>query len=236
MKSNKSNGVTVVKFILLIIIFIMVTVIAVKLTPWIVELVEHPTDVRQYMVSLGWLGYCAFFALQLMHVIIAIIPGDAFYIMGGYVFGLPIGFLLSYTGVMVGSIIIFYLSRWLGADFVKMFISKEKLDSVSNILNSTKGMLGLFIICLIPVLPKDPLIYAAGLTPVKASKLFFLYAISRIPVIFMLVVVGSNAYDQNYLQMAIIVAILVILTLAGVVVKKAINKRKGISSKQVETL
>lgn len=236
MKSNKNNGITVIKFILLIIIFILVTVIAAKLAPWIVELVEHPTDVREYMVSLGWIGYVAFFALQLMHVIIAVIPGDAFYIMGGYVFGLPIGFLLAYTGVMAGSVIIFYLSRWLGADFVKMFISKEKLENVSHILNSTKGMLGLFIICLVPVVPKDPLIYAAGLTPIKASRLFTMYAISRIPVIFMLVVIGANAYDQNYLEMAIIIGLLVVLTVIGLIFKSVMKKHKANNKRDIETV
>lgn len=236
MKSNKNNGITVIKFVLLMVIFVMVTVVAAKLTPWIAEMIKNPTDVREYMVSLGWIGYVAFFALQLMHVIIAVIPGDAFYVMGGYVFGLPIGFLLAYTGVMVGSIIIFYLSRWLGADFVKMFVSKDKLDSVSHILNSTKGMLGLFIICLIPVLPKDPLIYAAGLTPVKASRLFSMYAVSRIPVIFMLVIVGANAYDQNYVEMFIILGILVVLTIVGVIIKNIMKKKKLSEPKEVQTI
>lgn len=42
-------------------------------------------------------------------------------------------------------------------------------------------MIGMLIICLIPVIPKDLMMYVAGLTPIKASRLFFVYSISRIP-------------------------------------------------------
>src|SRR5665647_3609354 len=102
-------------------------------------------------------------------------PGDLFNICSGYIFGIPLGFTLSVTGIMLGSIIAFYISRLLGYDFIKKFVSEEKINKISELLNSAKGLVGVFIICIIPVIPKDLMIYIAGLTPIKASRLFLVY-------------------------------------------------------------
>jgi uncharacterized membrane protein YdjX (TVP38/TMEM64 family) len=201
MTTAKNNKGIIIKFTLLVIIFIFLIIAAIKFAPWVVNLAEHPDAAREYMLSIGILGNAVFLLIQLVHVIIAVVPGDLLYVLGGFIFGLPMGFLLSYVGIMLGTFFVFYLSRWLGYDFVNKVIPKDKIDKISNVLNSIKGMLGLFVICLIPIIPKDPLMYVAGLTPIKASRLFLVYAISRIPVTFMWVSVWASAYEKNYLQM-----------------------------------
>jgi uncharacterized membrane protein YdjX (TVP38/TMEM64 family) len=220
MNKIKNNKVACAKFLIFIILFASTVLVAINLTPWVIELTKNPTDIRSHMLSNGIMGYLMFISLQILHVIIAFIPGDVFYILGGFVFGTPLGFLLSWSGIMLGSILVFNFSRLLGKDFVNVFVSKEKIDKISNVLNSTKGMIGLFVICLIPMIPKDPLIYAAGLTPVKASRLFLVYGISRIPTVLMLVMIGANTYDQNYSQGLILIGILVLSSIIVYIMKK----------------
>jgi uncharacterized membrane protein YdjX (TVP38/TMEM64 family) len=220
---NKKKA--IIKFSLFILFFLIIFIFAYLYGAELIHLAEHPDEVRKYMLSIGSFGYILFLLIQIIHVIIAVIPGDMLYVLGGFVFGLPIGFLLSYAGVMLGTFAVFYLSRYLGYDFVTIFISKDKIDKISKILNSVKGMLGLFVICLIPMVPKDPLMYVAGLTPIKASKLFFVYALSRIPVTLMWVVIGANAYERNYLEIAITVVILIALVGLGFILQKKESKK-----------
>jgi uncharacterized membrane protein YdjX (TVP38/TMEM64 family) len=206
--------------------FIAIIIGAIIIAPFIVNLVKHPTDVREYMLSIGIWGGLLFLLIQLIHVIIAVIPGDFLYVLGGFVFGMPVGFLLSYFGVMIGTVIVFYLARSLGYDFVNKFVPKDKLHKASHILNSAKGLFGLFVICLIPIIPKDPLMYAAGLTPIKASRMFPVYALSRIPVTFVWVSIGANVYEKNFLGTVIVVTILLLLAVLGIILKKNIIKKE----------
>ena len=78
-------------------------------------------------------------------------------------------------------------------------------------LNSSKGTVGLFLICCIPFIPKDIMMYVAGLTPVKASRIFLIYGISRIPSTLIWVSVGANAYEKDMLGLGITIAIMMIL-------------------------
>lgn len=225
MNIYRSNKGAVTKFILLIIVFVIIIAFAIKEGPALINLAEHPEDVRKYMLSIGMLGYVLFMLIQIAHVIIAVIPGDILYVLGGFVFGIPAGFIMSLSGVMIGSVIVFSFSRLLGYDFVRKVLSKEKIDKLSSVLNSSTGMFGLFVICLIPIIPKDPLMYVAGLTPVKASRLFIVYALSRIPVTLMWVAIGANAYDKNYSQMFIAIALLALVVLTGILLEKRVLKK-----------
>jgi len=53
--------------------------------------------------------------------------------------------------------------------------------------------------------------YVAGLTPVKASRIFLAYGLSRIPTTLIWVSVGANAYEKNMLGMGITIAVLILL-------------------------
>jgi len=121
---------------------------------------------------------------------------------------------------MLGAVIVFYISRILGYDFISMVISKKKINKISKILNSKKGLFGMLVICLIPGIPKDLLMYVAGLTPVKASKLFVVYALSRVPGTLIWVSVGANAFEKDYMEIVItIVAAVIFVTIALLLIK-----------------
>lgn len=225
-KVNKKNA--IIKFSFFVIFFLILLFFAAKYSSQLIDIAKNPSDAREYMLSIGIFGPLLFLLIQIVHVIIAVIPGDMLYVLGGFVFGLPTGFLLSYAGVMLGTFVVFYLARYFGHDFVCIFIPKETIEKISKILNSIQGMLGLFIVCLIPMVPKDPLMYVAGLTPVKASRLFLVYAISRIPVTFIWVLMGANAYERNYLQVIVTIIILVVLIgLSILLERKVLHKDKS---------
>jgi uncharacterized membrane protein YdjX (TVP38/TMEM64 family) len=186
---------------------------------------KNPELIREYLLSFeGW-GFAVYVLLQALHVLLVVIPGDIFNVCGGYIFGVPIGFILSMIGIMLGTVAAFYISRLLGYSFISRFIPEEKISKISNILNSTKGTLGMLILCLIPLIPKDLMIYIAGLTPIRAPRLFFVYAISRIPGTLIWVSIGAQAYEKNVLGIVITLIALAVLIIMGMLLQKKYKEK-----------
>ena len=130
--------------------------------------------------------------------------------------------------MIVGTVIVFYISRFFGYEIVSKLIAKEKIDKMSGILNSTKGTVGMFIICCIPFIPKDLMMYIAGLTPVKASRLFLIYGLSRIPGTLIWVSIGANAYEKDIWGLGITIAIMLIMLVIVFFLGRYYNKKEKI--------
>ena len=101
----------VLKLIFLIFIFTIIVIIGVKTAPWLFEHARDPEYIRNYLAGFGNVGFLVYMLIQTIQVVIVIIPGDIVSACGGFVYGIPIGFILSYTGLMIGSVIVFYISN-----------------------------------------------------------------------------------------------------------------------------
>ena len=227
MKQNKVNNRTLLKFALFIIFIFALIVFAVKYVPSLSEYAKNPIQTREYLLSFkGW-GFVVYVLIQAVHVLLIVIPGDIFDVCGGYVFGVPKGTLLSMIGIMLGTVAAFYISRMLGYSFISRFIPAEKISKIGDILNSTKGTKGMLILCLMPLIPKDLMMYIAGLTPVKAPRLFFVYAISRVPGTLIWVTVGAQAYEKNVQGLVLTFSALAFIIMMGIILQRML-KNKGI--------
>jgi len=80
----------------------------------------------------------------------------------------------------------------------------------------------------IPIVPKDIMIYIAGITPIKASRLFIIYAISRIPGTLIWLSFGAKAYEGNILGIAITLILLAIFVIIGILLQKNYKLIKGV--------
>lgn len=222
-----------VKLVFLTLIFIAITIVGIKTAPWLIEHGRNPEYIREYLSGFGDTGFLVYVIIQAIHVIIVVIPGDIFTFCGGFVYGIPMGFALTYVGLMLGTVIVFYISRFFGYDFVSKFIAKEKIEKISGILNSTKGTIGMFILCSIPFIPKDILMYIAGLTPVKASRLFLVYGLARIPGTLYWVLIGANAYEKNIWGLIITIAVMLIMLVIMFFLGRAYSKKNKISAGRI---
>ena len=202
---------TIVKLVLLTLILSTIVIIGLRIAPWLYETSKNPQHLRDYIAGYGSYGFLVYILIQAVQVIIVIIPGDIVMIGAGFIYGIPLGFFLSYIGLMAGSIAVFYISRFFGYEFVSRIITIQKIEKINGILNSTRGTVGLFIICCIPFIPKDIMMYVAGITPVKASRLFLVYGLSRIPATLIWVSVGANAFEKDWLDLGITIAIMLVL-------------------------
>jgi uncharacterized membrane protein YdjX (TVP38/TMEM64 family) len=213
-------------YIFLIAVFAAAVVYGtIKLGPYITRMASTPDQLREVLKGYGWKSVPVFILLQMAQVIIAAIPGEVVQIAGGYVFGIWLGTLYSLTGIVAGSVIVFFVARLLGYSLVKIFVSQKNLEKFDFMMNGSKSEIIMFILFLIPGIPKDILTYIAGLTPIKPLKFFIIITVARFPALLASSVIGANIQERNYTVAIIISVIAVVLFIAGVLLKDKIIDR-----------
>ena len=73
------------------------------------------------------------------------------------------------------------------------------------------------------------MMYIAGLTPVKATRLFLIYGISRIPSTFIWVSIGAKAYEKDFLGLGITIAIMVLMLVMVFLLGKYYHKKEKLT-------
>ena len=160
----------------------------------------------------GVLAPVIFMALQALQVIISPIPGEATGILGGYLFGQWLGLLYSTIGLTVGSVVAFAIGRWLGAHYVKNFVSEQTWNRLGFIVEA-EGAVLCFIIFLIPGLPKDIVCYLFGISPMPLWVFALVSSLGRIPGTWVLSAQGAHTAAGDYQQVILVTAVAVAVAL-----------------------
>jgi uncharacterized membrane protein YdjX (TVP38/TMEM64 family) len=192
---------------------------------YLTYLLKDPAKFEKWILGFGAKGVLVFILIQVLQVVIFIIPGEVVQVAGGYLYGAVLGSLYSLIGITIGSVLCFAIARFLGYEFVRGMISEDKLKKFDYIINNKKGEMGLFIVFLMPGLPKDALSYVAGLTPVKFVNYFLITALARLPGIVISSYIGSNIEHKNYMVSVVVSVIAVILFVIGFLNKDKIIKK-----------
>lgn len=222
MKYKKSE---IVKFIVFVLFIVSIIVCGILFYGKIKERFSFE-NIRFIVEKNKVFSYVIFVILQILQVVIFIIPGDIINATGGFVFNFILGFLLSFIGIIIGSISVFYIARLLGYRFVNKFIKKEKIDKIVRFFESNTGFLSIFIFCNLPFVPKDILMYGAGLTPLKAKRTLSMYCLSRIPGILIWTSMGANLYNRSILGIIITCVSLIIFMIIVILIKRKLDKNK----------
>jgi uncharacterized membrane protein YdjX (TVP38/TMEM64 family) len=161
---------------------------------------------KQTLRDLGVLGPILFMLLQALQVIISPIPGEATGFLGGYLFGEWLGLLYSTIGLTFGSVVAFWVGRWLGEHYVRNLVSKETWNRLGFIVEA-EGAILCFIVYLIPGLPKDMMCYLFGISPMPLWIFALVSGIGRIPGTWVLSTQGAHTATGNYLEVILISAV-----------------------------
>jgi uncharacterized membrane protein YdjX (TVP38/TMEM64 family) len=137
-------------------------------------------------------------AAQFVQVVIFAIPGEVTQLAAGYVFGLWRGFLYSVVGITLGSVFNFYFARLLRRPALERFISRKTLHKVDKLLNNAKGKSALFLLFVLPGVPKDVLCYGAGFTRITVTEFVVISSFARAPGLFASILIGARAAQRDY--------------------------------------
>lgn len=153
----------------------------------------------------GWRGPVICVAVQFAQVVIFLIPGEITQLAAGYVFGAWNGFLYSVTGIVLGSAFNYFFARLAGRPLMERILRPSLLGRVDALLNSHKGRTALFLLFLMPAMPKDAMSYGAGLTRLGFGEFLVLSSLGRVPALFFSTLAGSRLYHRDYLTFALTV-------------------------------
>ena len=162
------------------------------------DLLDDKEKVRAYLQAAGPAAPLTFILTQILQVVVAPIPGEATGFIGGYLFGVPLGMLYSTIGLSTGSVIAFFLGRWLEHKFVARMVSKETIDKF-DFLMERQGTLIAFFLFVLPGFPKDYLCFILGLSTMSWKLFLLLSTVGRLPGTLMLTLQGAQVYQGNYL-------------------------------------
>lgn len=211
--------------ILLVIVAISAMVLAtIWVGPFVTDLIRDPDKFKNYLADFGGMSILVFIGLQMLQVIIAAIPGEFIQIAGGFVFGTFLGTVYSVVGILLGAILAFFIARLLGIAAINKFFSKATLDRFKFLTENKKSEAVIFLLFLIPGLPKDILVYIAGLSPIKPLRFFTIYLIARMPGLIGSSLIGANIQQKNYFVAIMIFVLSCLLFLVGFFWKDAIMR------------
>lgn len=193
----------------------------------LVAFAEDPAAFRAWVDASGLLGRVLFVGMVVLQVVVAFIPGEPIELAAGYAFGFVEGSLLTLTGFLLGSWLVFTLVRRFGVKLVEVFFSENKLQQIRFLQNPKKTKIITFLLMLIPGTPKDMLSYFAGLTSLTTGQWLAIVAIGRLPSLMTSTITGAAAGEKNYLLSGISLAVTLVVTAAGIWYYRRICKQEA---------
>lgn len=160
---------------------------------------------------------------QILQIVICIIPGQWLQFAAGYMYGFWFGYLVSLIGAFIGTVLTYYIAKVLGHDAMHLIFGEEKIQSMLRHLNSKKAVVLVFLIFLIPGIPKDLCNYVAGLSEMKLKPFLIVSLIGRTPGMMGSLLIGRQVGVGGYTSAIIIAVIAVILFILCIIFRKQLN-------------
>jgi len=193
-----------------IVIFSLLFVVLVILFFKYRYLFDDKQQIRLFLQGFGILAPLGLIVLQMIQVIIPFIPGGIITLSSGFVFGAYLGTIYSVLGMIIGSFIVFSISRKLGRPFVEKVISKKELMHIDLFIKK-HGESALFLSRIMPFFPHDIISYAIGLTAITKRKFILASTFGFLPHAFVHNYVGDSFYKGQFELMFYLLITLVIL-------------------------
>lgn len=181
-------------------------------------------DITAYLNLHKGKSIIIYIGVQILQIIISIIPGQVFQFAAGYVFGFWQGLIYSIIGAGLGTAISYYIAKLLGHNAVITLLGEEKIGDLVEKLNSRMAYNIVFILYLVPGIPKDVVSYAAGISKMRFKTFFPISILGRIPAMAGSLLIGSLYYHKHYTPMIIIAIISVILFCLGIVFRHKLSQ------------
>lgn len=122
-----------------------------------------------YLKRFGTLGPAVLFIIILAQVFIAFIPGHAFVVASGYIYGAQVTILVVATSAILGSETAFWLARKYGRPLIYRLASPTTIERWDKLAGNRGGLFYFFSLVL-PFVPNDLMCYVAGLGRVSGRQ------------------------------------------------------------------
>lgn len=121
---------------------------------------------QEWVDGFGLWGPIVFVAVMALSVLFAPIPNAPIFIAAGLVWGPVLGTAYSMAGLLIGSAMAFYVSRWLGRRFLPRLIGAKAAQRLDHVAETMGGRL-IFWLRMLPAVNFDWISFAAGMTSMR---------------------------------------------------------------------
>jgi uncharacterized membrane protein YdjX (TVP38/TMEM64 family) len=166
--------------------------------------------------ELGILGPLLIIGLMVLAIVFNPLPSAPIALAAGAVYGHVVGTIYIVAGAEIGAIIAFTIARFAGHELARKLLG----DNLSlGRFGSQKALTTIvFVSRLIPFMSFDLVSYAAGLTVIKFWRFALATLFGLMPVSFILAHMGSEIVESNSSEVAVIILILGLFTLAPLLI------------------
>jgi uncharacterized membrane protein YdjX (TVP38/TMEM64 family) len=182
--------------------------------------VPDPEEMAAQLRSLGFWAPVAVIGLMIVHSFIPF-PAELLALCAGAVFGTVLGSALIWVGAMFGALAAFFLSRWLGQEAIRNWISEEQADALDS-WSDDRGALALLICRFIPVIAFNLINYAAGLTRVRIWTFVWTTGLGILPLTILSAYLGAQMKTLSWHAITLLAAACII---GAVLLSKLLKKR-----------
>ncbi|MDO5358683.1 MAG: VTT domain-containing protein [Slackia faecicanis] len=204
--------------------FVLMAIACVAIAPMIAELTE-PGGLERVIEDVQNAGVGGVFMLlgfQFLQIVVAFIPGEVVQLAAGMMYGPWGGALIVLVGCIVSSAFIFVVVHKLGAPFVHAMIPEKWMAKLEKFEQSEKLDVMVFVLFLIPGLPKDVFTYLVPLTHMRMRDFLFLANVGRIPGILISTFGAAGLIQGDYTQSIILFAIAAVIAIVALVMHEKI--------------
>ncbi|GGE50128.1 TVP38/TMEM64 family protein [Pullulanibacillus camelliae] len=196
-------------------------------------------NVENLLQSYQGLGFFLGILLPLLEAILPPLPLVAFVLANAAAYGFFIGFLLSWTGTVLGSFIVFMFIRWLAHRRLRAFLEKSK--KIQSMLDwvDRRRFGPVFFVSSIPFTPSSLINVVAGLSEINPYSFFLAIMLGKAVMIGVVTFIGADWRDMlaHPLQLVPVAMGMVVFWLIGKWLEKrmyAAQPKKGQRLKRKE--
>lgn len=125
------------------------------------------------------------------------VPASVLTLGGGYLFGLPVGFVADSIGATIGATAAFFIGRTIGRSYVISKLKNYPKFQAVAIAIQRSGFKIVLLLRLTPLLPFNMLNYLLSVTPVHLGEYMLATWVGMMPITFALVYVGTTLKDLS---------------------------------------
>lgn len=161
----------------------LLLLIAVAAVVWVGYLIApyvSRTRIESWVAAAGAWGPVVLFAVQVLQIVVAPIPGALVPFLAGVLYGPWLGSLVAAGGTAVGSVVAYAIGRYAGRPLAVRWAGAKALERAHDMIGG-KRWLALIPLFLFPLSPSDALCIAAGLIGLEWRQILIAVALGRLP-------------------------------------------------------
>lgn len=172
---------------------------------WVAATVRLPDldDLRERIEGFGWWSWLVFIAAYAV-VALTPIPVTIMALLGGLLFGVVAGSLLSVIGAVIGSIGAYWIARALGRTTIMRLLGRHA-EKLEDRLDESSGFAAVFTLRVMPGMPYWPVNYGAGALGVPSRMFSIASLVASVPGQVSLVAIGAFIAAPSFWSGAVVV-------------------------------